>query len=301
MSLENSNEWRKILSQTLGKESDDFDDELPLLLMAVDQSVKPSILWDFSPASAKDLLTLLNALRSKSLIKTALTVVVIEDDLFIVNLDALTRMLVSYISSEYSWLIDISKKDARIAALSIHQLYKSYICTILQQLGIVTPSKGLDSSCTSDYQELLGSVSSASSNPQKNESTVLGNNNCQLLTINLPEVANLSSIFGCLLGYPQVYWWDSQSDGTTLSGMPLKMYKFTAHYQAHGDRTGNEPLAEDNSQEMFSFSVPEPLEAELRPSVVQWANVVNTRVEQAGNFTQAKCNCDPVLCLQVSL
>ncbi|KAF2360876.1 Protein of unknown function DUF4504, partial [Trinorchestia longiramus] len=239
--------WKKTFTEVLGKESVEFSEELLLLMLAVDESVKPSFLWDYPSVLPKDLLILLQILHSKSLVKTPLAVVYLDEDIFVVNLDALTRVLISYITSDHTWLIDISKAEPRVAAPCVHEAFKGYICTILQQLGIVSHRNTTrPPSPDADQQQ---SQSNDARNSLENEQLPTKNDQCQLLSINLPEATNLSSVFGVLLGYPQVYWWDSQSDGSNLSGIPLKVYKFTAVCRSLSQQEENEKTEEEEEEE----------------------------------------------------
>lgn len=292
-------EWNKVFVPILGKESTEYCEELAILLLSVDQSVKPCFMWDHSSVDPKSLLSLLQTLHEKRIISNSLAVVEVDLDVFIVNVDALARVLIGYLTSCHSWLIDISKREPKVAAVGVHDAFKRYLCTILRQLGVASDvvtqkdENHANNPCNANNsQQHSGNADAASSEQMP-----------RLIVLSLPEEANLSTIFGCLLGYPQIYWWDGQSSGSSLSGMPLKVYKFTAQCTAVPlDVEDTEDDTEEAAGvEVFSFSIPEALESELRPAIQIWANIVHTRVEQAALFSLAKLNCDPVLCLDVAL
>lgn len=335
-------EWNKVFIPILGKEITEFSEELAVLLLCVDQSVKPCFMWDHSSVEPKSLLSLLQTLHSKRIISNPLAVVEVDQDIFIVNVDALARVLLGYLTSSHPWLIDISKTEPKVAAAPVHDTFKQYLWTILRQLGVAgdvmsqkdehhandpsnannsmehsnnanaattsgsqndqTRDNQIRSSLTNDNygNGCSGTSDGISSNLQSLSSAAASDQMPRLIALSLPEEANLSTIFGCLLGYPQIYWWDGQSSGSSLSGMPLKVYKFTAQCSAMPFEV-EEDTEEAAGVEVFSFSVPEVLETELRPAIQIWANIVHTRVEQAALFSTAKLNCDPVLCLDVGL
>uniref|UniRef100_A0A2P2I0G1 UPF0739 protein C1orf74 homolog n=1 Tax=Hirondellea gigas TaxID=1518452 RepID=A0A2P2I0G1_9CRUS len=329
MELNRMSDWVKILTQVLGKECASCCEDIIILMNCVDQSVKPCFMWDYFSVDSKVLLTLIQALHSKQLISNPLSVVEVDSDVFIVNLNSLTRVLIGYLTSNHSWLIDISKHNAKVAATSVHDAFKQYICSILRQLGVAgrqvsnlsnTDSRNLCkntkdlssnevSGKQTDGQYGAATTSSNSSGSQGATSNLL-TETPTLLVLQLPEEANVSTIFGCMLGYPQVYWWDSQSTGSCLSGMALKIYEFSADWsmcetQSEAEKQLTSGVEDDDnggdSVEIFSFSVPESLETELRPAIQLWGNIANTRVEHSALFSNAKFNCDPVLCLQVAL
>lgn len=339
-------EWNKVFVPILGKESTEYCEELAILLHSVEQSVKPCFMWDHSSVDPKSLLSLLQTLHAKRIISNSLAVVEVDLDVFIVNVDALARVLIGYLTSCHSWLIDISKTEPKVAAVGVHDAFKRYLCTILCQLGVASDvvtqkdENHANNPCNANNSRQNSSnadaaESSSSQNNQMHDNQIRSSqtsnffsNNCsgtsdcsssnmkslssaaasseqmpRLIVLSLPEEANLSTIFGCLLGYPQIYWWDGQSSGSSLSGMPLKVYKFTAQCSAVPlDVEDTEDDTEEAAGvEVFSFSIPEALESELRPAIQIWANIVHTRVEQAALFSLAKLNCDPVLCLDVAL
>lgn len=295
-------EWGKIFNDCLGKDCSEYSDELAVLLISIDQSVKPCMMWDYSSVQPKMLQTLLQTLYMKKLLSSSFAVIQLEMDSFIVNLDAITRNLIGYLTIASTWLVDISKSDPKVASTQVHDTYKGYLCSILQQIGMA----GKDVLNRQKENEPSNTTVESNSNNQGGSncnalfesscsaaSSSCANSACELFNVTLPEAANLSSIFGCLLGYPQVYWWDSEADGRTLSGMPLKVYKFSASCAALSE--------EDDELELFTFSIPESLKNVLRSSIQQWGNIAHTRVEQAPLFSKASFNCEPVLCLQVAM
>ena len=275
--------WLTVVCEVLGKESLEYAAELSILLLLTDQGIKPSFLWNYPSPEPIKLASFLQTLQSKDLLKNSLKILVIESDCFVINLDALLRALVTYLTSSQTWLVDISTRDAKVAPVSLHETYNGYFISMLRQLGVADPR---DVSLADDATKVSPDNSSAPEAPSSADNAI-----ASIVHITLPDAVNLSTIFGCILGYPQVYWWEKDSTGSALSGMPLKVYSFEACCR----------LLDDTEIEAFSFSVPEALEPEVRASIKQWGNGVNSRVEQAATFHSAKFNADPVLCLKVGL
>jgi len=269
MSVDN---WRGIFRECLGGSSVQYCDEVAPLLVAVDQGVKPALLWDISTPDTSSLLKLLKQSEEKKLIKNKLVLIELDADVFIANRKALKTYICDLISSPQTWLIDISNATPKVANSEVHQQFIGYLKIILNQLG---------------FSSIEASNSSQSHTDQQQD----GNNCPPCVTVtSLPEDVNLSTIFGCLLGYPHVYWWTGDSEGNSLTGMPLKVYKLSATYSVDGSQA-----------ELFSYSIPEALETELKAGIEVWGNTVNIWVERATNFANAQFKCDPVLCLSVAL
>ena len=280
--------WRILFRECLGGRGNQYCDEVIPLLVAVDQGIKPSLLWDVCTADTSGLLALLNQGQSKGLLVSKLVLVELGLDVLIVNVSALTRTLVGITGASPTWLIDISTAEPKVASTDTHQEFLNHLTSIVAQLGM----DGSNESCSASTPDIstqngLDNVPSEGGN---SSDSTLGQGNIKAVEVKFPDKLNLSTVFGCMLGYPHVYWWEGESGGNSLSGMPLKVFKFSANFSTA-----------ESVVELFSFSVPEVLEGELRPLIEHWGNVVNSRTEQSANFSAAKFNCDSVLCLSVAL
>lgn len=285
--------WRVLFRECLRGHGSQYCDEVAPLLVAVDQGIKPSLLWDVCTADTSALLALLNQAYSKGLIVSKLALVELDLDVLIVNVTAVTRALVTITNANPTWLIDISEATPKVASSENHQKFRVHINSILRQLEIAT-GIGINSEVPPTSSTSAESPSSSAAEGGNSESAA------SLLTsppvvkeavqVKLPNDVNLSTVFGCMLGYPHIYWWEGDSDGKSLSGMPLKVFKFSANCSIDGSVV-----------ELFSFSIPEVLENDLRPGIERWGNISNLRIEEAASFTNAKFKCDSVLCLSVAL
>lgn len=274
MSMDN---WRVIFRDCLGGSSVQYCDEIAPLLVAVDQGVKPALLWDVSAPETSSLLKLLKESHEKKLTNNRLILVEVDVDLFIVNRKVLKTYVCDLLSSSQTWLVDISNTAPKVASSEVHQQFSGYLKVILSQLGYST---------TETTNSTQGNNEPQQDSNSNNENTCPP---CVSIT-SLPEDVNLSTIFGCLLGYPHIYWWNADSEGNSLTGMPLKVYKLSATYSVDGSQA-----------ELFSFSIPEALEPDLRSGIELWGNTVNILVARSTKFANAQFKCDPVLCLSVAL
>lgn len=280
--------WRILFRECLGGRGVHYCDEVAPLLVAVDQGVKPSLLWDVCTADTSALLALLNQAQSKSLLISKLVLVELDLDVFIVNVAAMTRTLAGITGGSPTWLVDISGATPKLASSENHQEFRTHLNSIISQLGVATDDNVGDSSAGSSGTHPQNGIDG--SPPNNVPGTSCSSGMIKAVQVKLPDDLNLSTIFGCMLGYPHIYWWEGESGGNSLSGMPLKVFKFSANCSIDGSVV-----------ELFSFSIPEALEGDLRPGIELWGNLINVRVEQAGSFSNAKFRCDSVLCLSVAL
>lgn len=272
--------WRGIFRDCLGGSSVKYCDEVAPLLVAVDQGAKPALLWDVSTPETSLLLKLLKESHDRKLLNNRLILIEVDVDYFIVNKKVLKTYVSDLLSSSPTWLVDISNATPKVASSEVHQEFSGYLKDILNQLGFSTTEASNSSQSSQGHNE-----------PQQDSNS--SNENicppCVSIT-SLPDDVNLSTIFGCLLGYPNIYWWNADSEGESLTGMPLKVYKLSATYSVDGSQA-----------ELFSFSIPEALEPDLRTGIELWGETVNILVARSTNFANAQFKCDPVLCLSVAL
>ncbi|XP_075558524.1 UPF0739 protein C1orf74 homolog [Dermacentor variabilis] len=99
---------------------------------------------------------------------------------------------------------------------------------------------------------------------------------------------NLCTAFGVLLGYPVVYWFEGGADaGNCLAMEELNVV-----------RVRSAPTAAGMEDDVYSFSFPVALDADLRPHVDAWWQRLRARA--AGDFELSrvdKVTCRPVVAL----
>lgn len=289
--------WKVIFRECFGRKGLEYCNELWPLIIAVDHGIKPSFLWDVCVPDTSALLSFLSTAYQKGLLEEKLRVVEIGLDVFIVNISSVIQSLTRILTSEDTWLIDISGSEPKIPNKDIHFHFRDHLVSLLSQLGVSSCNK--EENDTSIEPEIKVSANSEEAFSPTTDNTVSEEpsrleRNCEALdkaiTINFPEGTNLSTIFGCMLGYPQIYWWQGESGGNSLSCVPLKVFKFGAFFNPNSSYV-----------ELFSFSIPESMEPQLRPGIEKWGNIQNVFVGKSATFSETKFTCDAVLCLSVAL
>ena len=282
--------WRSLFRECLNGRGAQYCDEVAPLLVAVDQGVKPSLLWDVCTADTSGLLSLLNQAQAKGLLVSKLALVELDLDVLIVNVDVVMQTLSSIATSNPTWLIDISEATPKVSNGENHQKFRVHLSSIISQLGVTVSDSLGEASGGSSSMEAQSTSTTNTTEVSSHCSTSDSSVRVKAIQVKLPGDVNLSTVFGCMLGYPHIYWWEGDSDGKSLSGVPLKVFKFSADCSVDG-----------SAVELFSFSIPEAMESELRPGIERWGNLMNVKVEEASSFSNAKFKCDSVLCLSVAL
>ena len=278
--------WRELFRECLGSRGVQYCTEIVPLLIAVDEGIKPTLLWDVCTPDTNALLSLLKQAYIKNLLSSKLLVMELDLDVFIVNVSSLSRMLTTMMGSLPTWLIDLSGSEPKVASKEVHATFRTHLTSILTQLGLIEENR-------MDTDESNNEPQSSSQNQHGSNPRTINRINAETdkaLLVRLPEETNLSTIFGCLLGYPHIYFWQGETGEKSLAGVPLKVFKLSATCSI-----------DNNPVELFSYSIPENLEKDLRPGIELWGNEVNVWVEQAKSFSDAKFKCDSVLCLSVAL
>lgn len=77
---------------------------------------------------------------------------------------------------------------------------------------------------------------------------------------------NVTSLFGVLLGYPVVYWYNTEDDKTEncLSLEPLRLIEVRGYFHS------NEQTLNSSFHQIYSFSIPECVFEELDFNAIKW-------------------------------
>ena len=223
--LQSNDQWNILLNKHLGKRKHNrtLATELFYNIVAVDSAVKPAYLLDFGFQPHK-LVELVKELYGSRLITSPLNIYQMGTDLLILNQTNICELQqITDLKLEFVF-IDVSS-------------------------SIDKPEKIQD--CCSTIKEYSKFI--------------------QMLPINLDEVTlynieveniNLTTVFGLLLGYPYVYWFNSESHNNNLSMEELKC--FEVHQPLHLKTSE----FQNNKHKLFSFSVPETLYDDHAKSLV---------------------------------
>lgn len=111
--------------------------------------------------------------------------------------------------------------------------------------------------------------------PRESDATVSAEYPC--------AVWNLCTAFGVLLGYPVVYWFDGGADaGNCLAMEELNVVRVRASRQSA-------PTVKDGGDEVYSFSFPLRLSAELGPHVDAWWEELSSKARDLNRVDEVRC------------
>ncbi|XP_061788606.1 UPF0739 protein C1orf74 homolog [Nerophis lumbriciformis] len=156
-------------------------------LSAVDQAVKPALLYDANGASAEQVHQYLRLCQSSQLVSESLVILDLNGNSLIVNPRVVRYNLAQVLQNGGPVVIDV--------------------CLSLEKPTIVDPVVGGLKSIAQDLLDLLRGLDTANKVPYVAERS---------------DEWNLSAVFGLLLGYPVTYWFDqTKSFENCLSMTPL--------------------------------------------------------------------------------
>jgi len=215
---------KSLVTKSLGKRLKRHAIEICLNIKLVDIDLKPAYLFDYGVTSAEDIVQLLQELcKSKYIYNRNLIVLIIGAD-YLVKKVSTIRM---FCETNFDWMsifiVDISK--------SIEKPYINKCENIIRSL-----------------KDVVQKMSAASDD---------------VIVIEIdPKGCNVSTLFGFLLGYPVLYWYETK-DGESencLTMEPLTNYKIEG--LLHGDSKSRHLV--------YSFSVPQCLKGETCSTVKGW-------------------------------
>lgn len=103
--------------------------------------------------------------------------------------------------------------------------------------------------------------------------------------IELPPSVNRTTLYGVLLGYPVIYWYDDAADGydggSCLSMTPLVVTTATVTFDLKGHCNDGPKKCE-----IYSFSIPEALFKLCQEPVDTWCNQITRQFEQRRSVVQ---------------
>ncbi|XP_029947193.1 UPF0739 protein C1orf74 homolog [Salarias fasciatus] len=207
---------------------------------AVDVGLKPSLLYDINGADAEQLQEYLSSLQSLQLVSRSLLVMSLNGNSFIVN------------PATVKTNIQQMLEDSSVAVVDVCHSLESPTIANLQKCEL-----------RSVGQELLNLMEEFEKHEEAEKPLYVGEG---------IEDWNLCSVFGLLLGYPVVYWFD-QTTGfeNCLSMTPLMVITASATWQA--DATAHRCG-------LYSFSLPAALQEETQSNLDSWKLRLQEKFEQ---------------------
>lgn len=204
--------------------------DLAAQVCAVNLGLKPSLLYDINSASAEQLQEYLSSLQSLQLVSNSLLVMSLSGNCFIVNPGSLKTNIQRVLHDSSVTVVDVCHS---LESPTIANLQTCKLVNVGQKLLILLE----------EFQRL----------EEAEKPLYVGEES---------EDWNLCSVFGLLLGYPVIYWFD-QTVGfeNCISMTPLIVITASAAFQtdATTHRCG-----------LYSFSFPAALLEETQSSLQNW-------------------------------
>ncbi|XP_071961400.1 UPF0739 protein C1orf74 homolog [Antedon mediterranea] len=97
-------------------------------------------------------------------------------------------------------------------------------------------------------------------------------NKYKILKLDVTPTCNVSTLFGILIGYPVIYWYNASDIDNCLGMVPLRVYTVKCNVQIEG--IFNEEFT------MYSFSVPDSLTSRFDGNITKWFSDLESRVEK---------------------
>lgn len=236
---------RKCLSA--GKKSLSVPQSLDLFaqVLAVDLGLKPSLLYDSNGAKAEQVQQYLSSLQSSQLVSKSLLTLDLNGNTLIVNPATVRLNIEQLLHGDSVAVIDVCHS---LDKPTISETLRGELKTIAQDVLILLRG------C-----EHLGEA----------ENPLNAGDKC--------EEWNLCTVFGLLLGYPVIYWFDqNKSFENCLSMTPLSVTTASVTWKVNG---------EDHRCRLFSFSVPADLLEDTQYNLKNWKVCLQERFQQQNILT----------------
>lgn len=227
--------------------------DLAAQVLAVDLGLKPALLYDSNGTSSEQVQQYVSSLQSSQLVSKSLFTLDLNGDTLIVNPFAVRSNLEQVLCGGAIAVIDVCHT---LEKPIITDLLRVELKSIMQDLLLVVR----------DSEQLKVA-----------EKPVCVGEKC--------EDWNLCTVFGLLLGYPVIYWFDqTNSFENCLSMTPLMVTTAAATWQA------------DDRCCLYSFSVPAVLLKETQSNLDSWRLRLQERFQQQDVFKDL-CVCQTTVTL----
>ncbi|XP_077988901.1 UPF0739 protein C1orf74 homolog [Glandiceps talaboti] len=244
-------EWKQNIQKYLPKPCRTKVLEILSNVLAVQEEIKPSFLFDYAMVDAERMQMFLSCSKATDTLRS----LSLHGDVFIYNPKTLRNHLNNVAKNSSCFLVDVSGSlcQPKIASQDCHQVVLRHVNEVLTALDE-----------QSDIQIALSKE---------------GAHQNVAYTLQPTEGWNIPSIFGILLGYPVVYWYgvDDDTPSNCLSMVPLSVHKIF--------------IRPDNNEgkEIISFSVPADLEESFHDSINVWYSDIKCKVTSSAIFNNFEC------------
>lgn len=255
--------WRNICKQHLGRKILRHSQSLMINISAVDVGIKPAYLYDIGQPRGEKLKHLVGDLKHQELIQNNLNVVEIGMDCVILNVEEFKKWTESVEISDK--LIDVSKS-------------KDSPCFVTQEEAVVNLKE-----VTEKLRDELDS--------SRVKLSALTSVSC-----------NVSSLFGLMLNYPLIYWYDD-SDGKGGNCLSMEKLVSVKVMVTCAIKSKRKPYTETKVIDhcLYSFSFPFCLNSMSRPVVELWFDKLKEKLHGQETFTDMKIAVEEVTLEAVSL
>ena len=252
-------DWRQLIKACLGKPCARQYRRIAFDVICVDKGIRQAFLFDYASLTPETLQQFSDNIFANHLVQTNLTVVGVGDDVFIVNINLLLKKLQH--ANDNVRLIDVS---GHLRDPSLFDVKRS-TCLVNTMLNI------------------LGTQLQPESGTERNTSK------SRVVHLALPDDINQTTMFGFMLEYPLLYWYDTCSDQNCLDMVPLHVCKLTATMNSSDDAEHHKPCGNRSSASephiVSSFSFPEAVYRDVENLVKQWYENMSARFAVYSKFS----------------
>lgn len=217
--------------------------DLAVQVLAVDLGIKPAFLYDINNACAEQIQQYVNSLQKAGSLTDTLQIISISGNTLIVNSNLMKAHLVEVLEKKSLLTVDVGLWKKQPSLITMDSKTKHMVKAVLEVFDNI--------------------------NTHDSVLKVIDEEMC--------DRWNLCTLFGILLGYPVVYWFDQeQSYENCLSMVPLVVNKILVSWTV---------CDEKHSSCLYSFSVPEVLWSDVDSHIKQWQVCLRDRLSQQAILT----------------
>ena len=247
--------YKKIIRKHLGKAATKHHMDILFCLTCVDCDLKPAFLFDYTCVSAVSMAPFLTELHSEGFLRSCLKAMAVAEDLFIYKDQTLLKhvdtLKAEVIDDKGPILVDVSQNLSQPNITTQHS-------EIVTALDIIT-------------QHIKDSSGVKVTHPAVDDS--------HSMTLVLPDEVNRTSVFGLLLGYPVLYWYEIPDCRNCLDMVPLCVSSVSAELEFP-------LLGSTYSGCVYSFSHPDIVPQFVCEAVNCWWEKLKQGSELSLNFKQ---------------
>ncbi|XP_078595153.1 UPF0739 protein C1orf74 homolog [Branchiostoma floridae x Branchiostoma japonicum] len=235
--------WRQVLCSVFGKKSAKYTTDLMCDILSVDIGLKPAFLVDYGGLGCSKMTVFTEEVLRSGLVQHRLAVLTVGSDVLVLNADTSVAHLQVVQSDWDSFVVDVT-------------------------LGSPEPTPATEF-CNQTVRECARDVVRC----------VATMRNMSVLQTNIApqENWNISTLFGLLVGYPVLYWYDPTQHDTCLSMVPLLVYNVyvcldwnTAHALGHKSVCDCPEERNHHKHKLYSFSVPNNVKQDFSKQIDHW-------------------------------